>query len=189
METAKTITKFGDATGENYGISSWPTDDRQIVLFDKRGRTQWSTALAEADDLYGKDFFQFLAVGDQDRVKQLFAKCIIDGSCVDYITDGMHASFRDEGVMYPFHVTLYPIARVIEAAVCAVVRVIPTWNLDEQDLTLLKLAADDHPVKEIAALMHRSESAIEVRIRNLKAKTGKTTLVGVVAEAIRRNLL
>lgn len=188
-ESIKKVRKFGDARGGNLGWETWPSDDRQIVLFDHRGRTQWSSALEEDDDLLGRDFFESVEEEDRGRIKQLYAKCIIEGHRVEYITNGVHAGRREEGPMCPFHVTLFPLSAVPGSAVCGVVRVIPSWELDEQDLKLIQLAADDHPIKEIAALMHRSVAAIETRIRNLKNKTGKTTLTGVVAEAFRRNLL
>lgn len=62
-------------------------------------------------------------------------------------------------------------------------------DLDEQDLILLRLAAEDCCNQQIAEKMHRSMSAIDTRIKNLKAKLNRTTLQGLVAVAIRKNLI
>ena len=54
---------------------------------------------------------------------------------------------------------------------------------------MLRLLCEDHTLKEIAGAMHRSESAIDTKIKTLKEKLGRKTLAGLAAFALRHGLI
>lgn len=62
-------------------------------------------------------------------------------------------------------------------------------NITHLDREVLFLLVQDCTVKRISELLGRSEAAIAVRIKRLKQRTGRTTLHGLLAYAIKQEWL
>jgi DNA-binding NarL/FixJ family response regulator len=65
----------------------------------------------------------------------------------------------------------------------------PEGNFSHLDREVLFLLAHDCSIKHIPALLDRTQSAIDNRIRRLKDKTGCDTLHGIMAYALKTKML
>lgn len=153
-----------------------------VSLLDRRGFPLWfNHDVPDHDAFKNHSFLDDVHPDDLARIEAAFARTIIRQEEVEYnvrcIVDGRETVF---------HARLYPIEG--EPAVICLSTVLEDKRLTEAEIEVVNLLAQDHTIKEIASITHRSESAIDARVKSLKTKLGMTTLHGVVAEAMRLRL-
>lgn len=95
-----------------------------------------------------------------------------------------------EGPPVRWKVRLHPCPDLPVVAAVGICSLLPDNYKDftQDDRELVQYLADDMSLKEIAAKLNRSESAIDSRIKILKDKLGVRNLAGLVASALINNI-
>jgi DNA-binding CsgD family transcriptional regulator len=170
-------------------ISQLPSLNFNLIvrLGDRRGRLLWSSDTPTDSPRDSGQFLKLVGESSREEVQEKLSQCIVFGRPGQLICE---ASRRESDLLVPCQVTLLPVD-VNSIAICAISSALPLnyQDFDEQDVQVLRLLADDCSLGEVAEKMHRSQSAIEARIKNLKAKLGKKTIGGLVAAALRNRLI
>jgi len=126
---------------------------------------------------------------DRETVLNALSRCILRSEVIDYQAGG---DGPVEGVTVTWSVRLYPLDRDGGALSCvALCQILPEHHAEirEDELTLLRLLADDCTLKEISEKMFLSDSSIDTKMRQLKAKLGVKNIGGLVATAITGGLI
>lgn len=156
-----------------------------VKLVDRRGRVLWINGIDAKT--WDKSLLDYADSGHREKVSSAFARCVIHGEtlsidamwyCPITETDEWCRSW-----MYP--TDLEPVAAVIIQSLLP--KNYPDFSTADEEI--LRMLASDMPVKAVAEALDRSESAIDTRIRSLKAKLDANTLHGLVAKARSANLL
>lgn len=165
-----------------------------ISLHDSRARVLWTS-----DDPHnvnqhaGMSAFDLHSPEDQHRVREAVSKCFLDGESVAYIADAGKWPPTDDEQPSKWRVTLLPASSstIPGLAGVAVGSKLPTNypEITEDEKALLRLLADDCSHKEIAATIHRSESAVDSKIRALKDKLGCKGIGGLVGKALQQAII
>lgn len=155
-----------------------------IALVDGHGRAVWSSNDPDNKVGYvGQSILDVVVVEDREMAKNALSQCLLDGKTVGYTVN------LDGDQKQPWRVTLMPIPSMGSAlAVCSL---LPNNypNITAEDKNLLAGLGQDMTLKEIARRMHRSESAIDSKIKSLKDKLGCKTLPGLVAMALQAYII
>jgi DNA-binding CsgD family transcriptional regulator len=165
-------------------------DNVFIKLVDRQGTVLWAGGYDY--NAWEKPLMDYVDKEDKARVLGLFADVIIRGECVNFFTRWFSPILKKSGIWA--HTRIMPVNNVhrIQAIAAVVTQVRLPENFGEfndNDRQLLSMLADDCNVREVAAKLDRSESAIDMRIRALKAKLGANTLHGLVALGFRGNVI
>lgn len=188
MENMKTNTYFESGTREKHNL-----DGNVITLLDKRHRILWTSddplntrggvGLAPSD-LYAEDV--------RNEITAITGRCFVGGETVGYVSESGPWPPGSSKV-HLWRVTMLPVDSQAMPNTAGVVMgtILPDSypEINDDEKQVLSSLADDYSLKEIAAMMHRSESAIDSKIKSLKMKLGCKTIGGLVAKAVRQSVI
>ena len=155
-----------------------------VSLHDQRSRLLWcSNDPLNALEGNGLTMFEITPDYEHDQIRRAITECFINGESAWYIVDAGRPPKSK------YRVTMLPVSSPALPGVAGVAfgSKLPDNYLDitQDDRVLLKMLADDLSHKEIATAMHRSESSIDSRIKNLKVKLGCKGIGGLVGTALQ----
>ena len=161
-----------------------------ITLIDRTGKILWATSDPTGSrGVVGRSGREFCDAESYHIVTDALRRCVVDSETVVYF----QRAKRITGENRLWHTTMMPMAipGLSPIAACAISRIVPDnyFDFTDDEKGTLRMLADDLTLKEIAAEMHRSESAIDARIKILKDKLGCKNLAGLVGAAIRKGVI
>lgn len=160
-------------------------------IFDKNARFRWTSRDPSNEHGYvGSSLLDLYPEGIRERAFEHISKWIMTGKSSSYIASVYDWPREVHDLVVSKKITLMPLDSG-ELAGAAFSTVLPEnyRELADDDFTVLRLMAQDKPLKEIAHSMNRSKSAIDARIKSLKTKLGCQTIGGLVALAIQCALI
>lgn len=160
-----------------------------ILLLDRRGRVLW--ALGVSQEVIGQALVDLAFDEDRAMVGENLARCVVKGEAAEFVARWQCSPKDAAGWALTSLHPVEPQPTILSVAALSISSLLPAnyMEFNEADRELLGLLADDHNIKDAATTVDRSESAIDNRIRSLKTKMGKHTLHGLVAGAIRGQLV
>lgn len=156
-----------------------------VALLDRQFRILWSSRLPEPNsEAVGVSAFDILDRKYHDLAKQAFADCLIEGKVGSYVVES--DIFEPTGKRRArLRIALYPVTNTSDVAMVLITHELhPAGEVQEMDRTILRMLANDRSVGDVAEALHRSESAIAQRIKAMKQRFGRTSLHGLVAQAV-----
>lgn len=164
-------------------------ENLHILLLDRRGQVLWT--LGGSKEIIGHALPDLAIDEDRTLVEENLARCVIRGEEAEFAARWRCPPKEDTGWTKTSLHPVEPQPTILNVAALSISSVVPAnyQEFNNSDKELLGLLADDHNIKDAATTVDRSESAIDNRIRALKAKLGKHTLHGLVAGAIRGRLI
>ena len=181
-KSMKTALKNFHKNGEKHNLNNL-----FIALVDGHGRALWSSRDPgnEAGHV-GQSILDVVVEDEREKALQAISRCLLEGQTVGYVV-----TMSTNQLLEKWRVTLMP-ARYHEVGLAvAVCSHLPEnyAEFTEGDKEMLVGLCADKSLREIAVEMHRSESAIDSKIKALKAKLGCKTIGGLVATALRSRVI
>lgn len=174
-----------------------------LILHDSHLRILWvsNDPLNEAG-LVGQSPYEICPENEHHKLDVVMKLCFIWGESAGFVMEGPDFPPRG-GRSALWRVTMIPVdtARMLGghcvapaipglAAISFNSKVPRTFeSIAESDKELLQLLYDDFTLKEAARKMLLSESAIDAKVKKLKAKLGVRNIGGLVAESIKRAVI
>jgi hypothetical protein len=163
-------------------------DNLFIKLLDRRGRILWINNQIDRS-LWDKPYVEYAVEEDRKLVEESFTRCVVFGETVEFAAR-WYCPISNTNGWWLTQIQAVESGMGDLAAILVQTQLPENFTeFNEADRELLSLLADDHNIKDAATTVDRSESAIDARIRGLKTKTGKNTLHGLVAAAVRGRLV
>ena len=168
-------------------------DNALVALIDKHGRCIWNNLDPEIADngTGGTAILDTVVPAERSKVRDALSHCILEGQTIRYTVEADSA--RNNGQVVFWYVTLIPVPMRNDGSVaaCAICYVIPHnyKDITAEDRVILRHLAKDKAVKEIAIILHRSTTAIDARMKSLKAKLGASNIGGLVAIALTSHII
>jgi len=158
-----------------------------VFLLDKRAHVVWCS---EHTPIPENRLLDSIPIEDAGIVEAAVSRCILHNETVEYVTHGRRGGNMPEGPPVLWKVRISPSPDLPVVAAIGICSLLPGNYKDftQDDRELVRYLADDMSLKEIAAKVSRSESAIDSRIKVLKDKLGVRNLAGLVASAMINGL-
>lgn len=185
MEIMENPSQIATGDGEKHNLSHIG-----IYLLDKRSRNLWGSVdpLNKAGSFVGKSVHDFYKPATAAAIMRITSECIIDGKEVAYVARTDRT--EDQAL---WRVTILPAdsPSLPNTSAVAICTMLPDnyFEITEDEKIVLGLLADDYTLKQIAGKMHRSQSAIDSKIKSLKTKMDCRTIGGLVAKAVRGSII
>ncbi len=165
-----------------------------VGLHDAKSRLLWtSDDPTNSRQAAGASVFDFYPPEEQDKLRVVIAKCFLDGEEVGHVANAGSWPPGPEGRPAKWRITYLPISVPSCPGIAGMgfgSRLPDNYDeITEDDKILLRLLADDLSHKEISAEIHRSESAVDAKIRALKDKLGCKGIGGLVGKALQQSII
>ncbi len=157
-----------------------------INVIDKRAHFRWTSLDPTNQHGYvGQSIIDLYPPDVRDDAFERMSQWLLNGHSDSWIVQAYDFPRSTPDKIVNVKVTVYPFDHG-EMAGVSLVTVLPAnyFDLTEDDFKLLKLLVADNSLKEIAAAMDRSASAIDARIKSIKEKLGCKSIAGLAAKAV-----
>ena len=160
-------------------------------VFDKRARWVWTSLDPTGErGLAGFPVMDLYPEEVRDAAWQKISAWLVNGEGGAYTVRALDWPKDGPDRLVNVKVTLLPFDHG-DCAGISIATVLPDnyHEITDDDRAVLRLMADDHSLREIAQKLHRSESAIDGRVKALKEKLNCNTIGGLVATALRSHVI
>lgn len=198
----KTDTKKAGGAGEKHTQAEitkilidrgFPTN-ATIFCLNKQGKNIWcSDSKGGGVPQWHETVIAETPIEDQPVIVAALSRVLIHGEPSEYVIRGRRADTmpKEDDSLVWWRVKLFPCHLASETVAIGFCSLVPDnyQNFTDEDKKVLRALAEDKTLKEIGEACHRSESAVDSKIKILKEKLGVRNLGGLVGASLVNQII